>query len=222
MDSSFLEAYQRERPIVLIDDKSENVDYPTVGAANVDGALQATRYLLALGHRRIGFITGDRRLSAASERIDGYCQALRDAHVPVDPALIVEGDFLQSGGYRAALAMLALPDPPTAIFASNDEEAFGVMDAVRQSGLRVPEDISLVGFDDVPAAARVRPSLTTVHQPLTRMGKAAAEMLLNLLDGRPLTNKLVLLTAPLIVRESCSPPASRRAAWAEEAAQERR
>lgn len=91
MDSSFLEAYQRERPIVLIDDKSENVDYPTVGAANVDGALQATRYLLALGHRRIGFITGDRRLSAASERIDGYCQALRDAHVPVDPALIVRG-----------------------------------------------------------------------------------------------------------------------------------
>ena len=222
MDSSFLEAYQRERPVVLIDDKSENVVYPTVGAANVDGALQATRYLLALGHRRIGFITGNRKLSAAFERIDGYCQALRDAHVPVDPALIVDGDYFQSGGRRAAAPLLALPDPPTAIFASNDEEAFGVMDAVCQLGLRVPNDVSVVGFDDVPASALVRPPLTTVRQPLRLMGKTAAEMLLNLLDGRLLTNKLVLLPTPLIVRESCSPPASRRIAWAEEAGQDSR
>ncbi len=205
MDSSFLEAYRQEGPVVLIDDKPVDADYPTVGAANVDGALQATRYLLALGHRRIGFITGDRRSSAASERIDGYCQALRDARLPVDPALIVGGDYLQSSGRRAALALLALPDPPTAIFASNDEEAFGVMEAVRQLGLCVPEDVSLVGFDDVPAAALVRPPLTTVRQPLMRMGRAAAETMLNLLDGRPPANTLLLLPASLIVREFLQP-----------------
>jgi LacI family transcriptional regulator len=222
MDGNFLAAYQRERPIVLIDDKSVNVDYPTVGAANVDGALQATRYLLALGHHRIGFITGDRRLSASGERIDGYCQALRDAHVAIDPALIVEGDYIQRGGYQAAMELLALPEPPTAIFASNDEEALGAMDAVQELGLRIPEDISVVGFDDVPAAARARPPLTTVHQPLTRMGRAAVEMLLDLLDGRPLSNKLVLLPTPLVVRESCCPPASRSAAWAREAGIETR
>ncbi len=192
-------------PVVLIDHRGIDSDLPSVSATNTEGALEATRYLLSLGHRRIGFITGLLDYRAGADRLEGYRQALAQAGIPFDPDLVVEGDFQRRAGYEGTLALMRLPDPPTAIFASNDAEAFGALDALRDLGLRVPEDVSLVGFDDIPAAAETRPPLTTVRQPLMDMGSQATQLLFDLLNGRADVHQRIQLPTRLIVRESCSP-----------------
>ena len=144
---------QRNFPFVLIDHQGIGQDCPAVvGAANWQGGFTATEYLIKLGHRRIGFITGWMDLGCALDRLDGYRSALRTNHIPEEPELIYEGTFFQPDGFTGASTLLDLPNPPTAIFASNDVMAMGVMDAVRNRGLRVPEDVSVIGFDDIPQA----------------------------------------------------------------------
>jgi LacI family transcriptional regulator len=192
-------------PIVLIDHRGVDTDLPSVCATNVEGALEATRYLLSLGHRRIGFITGTLQYRAGSDRLAGYRLALAQAGISFDPALVFEGDFSRQKGYEGAMALMRLPDPPTAIFASNDVSAFGALDALRELGLRVPEDVSLVGFDDIPAAAEIRPPLTTVRQPLVDMGRSGAQLILALLNGQTEVPRRIELPTHLIVRSSCSP-----------------
>jgi LacI family transcriptional regulator len=145
-------------------------------------------------------------LGCAQDRLEGYRAALRTNHIPEAPELIYEGTFAQPDGYMGASAFLDLPDPPTAIFASNDVMAMGVMDAVRNRGLRVPDDISVLGFDDIPQAALVRPALTTVQQPLEKMGRVAAQMLLDRLQNPARTIERIELPTRLIVRESCQAP----------------
>jgi LacI family transcriptional regulator len=137
--------------------------------------------------------------------LEGYQAALRKHQLTVDPELIVEGDFFQPGGYAGARKLLALPQPPTAIFASNDVSAFGVMEAVREGGRRIPEDISILGFDDIPQAASVHPPLTTVRQPLEQMGRVATQMLLEYIHDpqRPAERKE--LATELVIRQSCQP-----------------
>ena len=157
-------------PFVLIDHQGTGQECPAVGATNWQGAYNATEYLVKLGHQRIGFITGWMDLGCAEDRLDGYRSALRTHHIPDFPELIFEGTFFQPDGFAGATALLRLPDPPTAIFASNDVMAMGAMDAVRSHGLRVPEDVSIIGFDDIPQAALVQPALTTVRQPLSKWG----------------------------------------------------
>lgn len=197
---------QRNFPFVLIDHQGNSEPCPAVGATNWQGAYNATEYLIKLGHTRIGFITGSMDLGAATDRLEGYKSALRVHHIPEDPALIYEGTFFQPDGYAGASALLDLSQPPTAIFASNDAMAMGVMDAVRSRGLHIPEDISILGFDDVPQAALVRPALTTVHQPLEQMGRVATQMLLDRLKNPQQEVNRIELPTELIVRGSTTSP----------------
>jgi LacI family transcriptional regulator len=196
----------RNFPFVLIDHQGTEQDCPAVGAMNWQGGYNATEYLIKLGHQRIGFITGWMDLGCALDRLDGYRSALRTYHIPEAPELIYEGSFFQPDGYAGASALLELPNPPTAIFASNDVMAMGVMDAVRNKGLRIPDDISVVGFDDIPQASSIRPALTTINQPLEKMGRVATQMLLELLRLPETRADRIELPTQLIVRDSCSSP----------------
>jgi LacI family transcriptional regulator len=193
-------------PFVLIDHQGIGRDCPAVGATNWQGAYHATEYLIKLGHTRIGFITGSMDLGCADERLEGYRSALRTYHLPNEPELIYEGTFFQPDGYAGASALLNLIHPPTALFASNDVMAMGAMDAVRNRGLRVPDDISIVGFDDIPQASVMRPGLTTVSQPLEKMGRVATQMLLDLFRNKEKTDNRIELPTELVIRESCQPP----------------
>jgi LacI family transcriptional regulator len=200
-----LQLQQRGMPVVLVDHRGLGTRVPAVAAANFQGGCDGTRYLLGLGHRRIGYIVGDPAVPASGERLAGYQHALAEAGLPVDEGLIYRGDFSSMSGYAAARALMALPDPPTAIFAANDLSALGVLDSLRDLGLRIPQDVSVVGFDDVRNAADAHPPLTTVRQPLAEMGATAVGMLLDILNGQTLPSDRVELPTHLIVRESCAP-----------------
>lgn len=196
---------QREVPHVIIDHRDPTGHNPTVSVTNWQGAYEATSYLLELGHRRIGFITGALDIDCSQERFYGYRTALEAAGLAVDVSLVREGDFQRQRGYEAASELLALPERPTAIFASNDLSAFGALEAIHDHGLQVPDDISLVGFDDIPPAAHVHPALTTVRQPLHHMGQVAMEMLLHSIEGRSAVEQAELPTE-LVIRRSCQAP----------------
>ena len=197
---------QQHFPYVLIDHQGIDNVTPSVAASNWQGAYDATSYLVGLGHRRIGFITGYMELGCAIDRLAGYRDALIDHHLDYDPELVYEGDFFQPDGFAGASKLLSLPRPPTAIFASNDVSAFGVMEAVRHYGLRIPEDISVVGFDNIPQASHVYPPLTTVQQPLEEMGRVATQILLKRIENPDLPGERIVLPTQLIIRESCQSP----------------
>ncbi|MCR4405533.1 MAG: LacI family transcriptional regulator [Anaerolineae bacterium] len=190
-------------PVVTIDPNNECPECLTIIATNHAGAIAAMEYLIGLGHRRIGFISGRPDLQSANHRLQGYLDALRQANIPQDPALIEIGDFSRETGRICARRLLSLPEPPTAIFAANDQSAFGAIEAAREMGLRVPDDLSVVGFDNIPEAAYYNPALTTVDQFIEQMGYVATEMLLGLVQGEPLENDLHLMPTQLVVRDSC-------------------
>jgi LacI family transcriptional regulator len=208
--ADYIEALTRRSfPFVLVDHQGTGRECPAVGATNWQGAYDATAYLLQLGHTRIGFITGSMDLGCAQDRLAGYRAALRDHHLQAPPELEYEGGFFQPDGYAGGSAFLDLPDPPTAIFASNDVMAMGVMDAVRNRGLRIPDDISVVGFDNIPQSAVVFPPLTTVEQPLEQMGRGATQMLLRILKDREEDVGRMELPTRLMVRSSSAAPKDR-------------
>lgn len=206
----YLEALNKRRfPHVLVDHEgiSHGQRVPSIVAENWRGAHDATRYLLQLGHRRIGFITGSLDMGVcAQDRLSAYKAALQEYGLPVLPELIREGNFLQPLGYSCAKELLNLEVPPTAIFASNDISAFGVMEAVRDQGLRIPRDISIIGFDDIPQSTHVHPPLTTVRQPLEEMGQRAARLLLNYINNPNAEVECIELPTELVIRESCQAP----------------
>ena len=200
-------------PAVVVDPANDPpTDLPSIGATNWAGGLAASEHLIALGHRRIAVITGPAYFHCSLARLDGFRSALDRAGMAADPALVRYGDFSVEGGLSQGAELLALPDPPTAIFAGNDQQALGVYEAARQRGLRVPEDLSVVGFDDLPIAGWASPPLTTIWQPLAEMGTAAAQMLGQLIEDRAPHPNRVELSTELIVRASTSPPLSSRAA----------
>ncbi len=209
--SSLQPAHQAELrrlnvPTVVIDPAGgPALDVPTIGATNWAGGRAATEHLAGLGHRRIGFIAGPPTLLCSRARLDGYRAALDAAGLPVADELIRPGDFYHESGFRGAGALLDLPDPPTAIFASSDQMALGVYEGLRQRRLRVPEDVSVVGFDDLPEARWSSPPLTTVRQPLAEMGTLAARTLLRLAAGEDTESPRVELATDLIVRDSTAP-----------------
>ena len=182
-------------------------DVPVIGATNFDGGIEATEHLLGLGHRRIGIVTGDRGLTCSQERLEGYKYALAQQNIPIDEDLIQFGNFQVEGGYAGAQRLLALPDPPTAIFAGSDQQAYGVYQAVKAAGMTVPEDISVVGFDDVPLCQWVSPQLTTIRQPLAEMAREATRILIEMAyRGIEPAEKKIELDTSLVVRESTATP----------------
>jgi LacI family transcriptional regulator len=194
-------------PLVVVDPVNPPPpDLPSVGATNWAGGLAATEHLLSLGHRRIGAIGGPSDYLCSRARTDGYRSALEQAGIRFDHALVRHGEFQHEGGFIGGGELLELASPPTAIFAGSDQQAFGVYEAARQRGLRIPQDLSVVGFDDLPVARWVSPPLTTVRQPLAEMGSAAAQMLGELIDGVPLRSSRVELSTELITRESTAAP----------------
>jgi DNA-binding LacI/PurR family transcriptional regulator len=195
--------HTRGIPFVVVDPAGEPLhDTPSIGATNWNGGLAATRHLLGLGHRRIGMLAGRPHSLAGSARLHGYRAALQEAGIPVDPALIKPSDFDFAEAVAAAAELLALPDPPTAIFAASDAQALGVLDAARRAGRRVPEDLSLVSFDDTAIASMAAPPLTVVRQPFEEMGRAAVRTLIDLAEGRAAATPRMELTTQLVVRES--------------------
>jgi LacI family transcriptional regulator len=192
-------------PVVIVDPAGvPPQEAPTIGATNWAGSLRATEYLLGLGHRRIGFIAGPPQLMCSRARLDGYRTALGAAGIAVDDELIHQGDFYHEAGFAGGARLLALPEPPTAIFAASDQMALGVYEAVRQRGLRVPDDVSVVGFDDLPEVRWCSPPLTTVRQPLAEMGLLAARTVLRLAHGERIESPRIELATALVVRDSAT------------------
>jgi DNA-binding LacI/PurR family transcriptional regulator len=196
-------------PLVVVDPTGEPLhDTPSVGATNWSGGLAATRHLLGLGHTRIGVIAGPQEILCSRARLDGYRAAMDTAGVEVDPALVRSGDFDVEEGVVHARDLLRLPNRPTAIIAGNDLQALGVYQAAREARLHIPEDLSVVGFDDLPVARWVGPPLTTVRQPLAEMAMAAARLVMRMAAGEQPSQSRIELSTELIIRESTAPPAS--------------
>lgn len=201
------ELRRRAIPFVVVDPAGElGPDDLSVTATNWSGARGAIEYLLSLGHRRIAALLGPADSPATRARLRGYRAALGEAGLPLDASLVRHGDWQAERAIAETSQLLALPEPPTAIFAGNDTQALGAYRALYERGLRVPEDVSVVGFDDLPYAALVTPALTTVRQPLLEMGRVATSMLLRLIAGDEVESLRVELATPLIMRESCAPP----------------
>lgn len=196
-------------PIVLLNNQHPSEFMHSVMIDNPSASLAAARYLVELGHRRIAYI-GDRfGVQSDSERFGGYKEALENAGLPFNPEYVVHGDGRSEGGYEAAAQLLSLKNRPTAVFCYNDMTALGALGAIRAQGLRVPEDISVVGFDDLFVAQVSNPSLTTIRQPMREMGRLAFSTLLKLLAGAEVQSSHKL-RGELIVRQSTAPPKESR------------
>jgi len=182
-------------------------DVPFVGATNWAGGRSATRHLIEQGHRRIAMIAGPERVLCCRARLDGYRSAIDAAGLPAQPGLIVHAGLNREDGEAAARELLGRPDRPTAVFACNDLQALGVYQAARKAGLRIPSDLSVVGFDDLPLAELVDPPLTTIHQPLVEMATTATELALALARGEKTRQIGLELATTLTVRQSTAPPA---------------
>jgi DNA-binding LacI/PurR family transcriptional regulator len=194
-------------PFVVVDPTGEPLhDTSSIGATNWNGGLAATRHLLGLGHRRIAVVGGPSRILCSRARMDGYRAAMDAAGVPIDPELISHGAFQVEEGVKRGRALLRRSDPPTAIIAGNDLQALGIYQAAREARLHIPEDLSVVGFDDLPVARWVGPPLTTVRQPLVEMAIAAAELVLAMARGEQTGQTRVELATELVIRESTAPP----------------
>ena len=197
-------------PVVLVDPVgSSDESLPTVPATNWAGGRDATEHLIGLGHRRIGFIAGPIDQVCHRDRLDGYRAALQRAGLVYDPGLVRQGDSLVGGGHTRGLELLDLPEPPTAIISGSDEQAYGVYQAARDRGLHIPDDLSVVGFDDVELCQWVSPQLTTVRQPLAEMAREATRMVVELSRDAARVSPRVELTTALIERESTAPPVHR-------------
>lgn len=204
IDDPLLPRLMREgTPLVLIGRHPYLEGLATVDAENRDGAREATLHLINLGHRRVATITGQLSMQSGIDRRDGYKQGLMAAGLPIDPALMAEGDYSQESGYRAMRQLLGLPKRPTAVFAASDVMALGAQRAIHEAGLTSPDDIALVGFDDVPAAAYANPPLTTMRQPSTELGVQAVRVILAQIEDPSKPPAAVRLPATLVVRSSC-------------------
>jgi LacI family xylobiose transport system transcriptional regulator len=208
----------RAIPFVIIDPAGDpSPEVPSVGSANWSGGLMATRHLIELGHRRIAAITGPDDMMCSHARIDGFRSAMNSAGLAIEADWIRFGDFHTSGGYEHGLALLTGDERPTAIFAGSDLQALGVLEAVRELGMRVPDDLSLVGYDDIPLAKWVSPRLTTIRQPLRRMAEEATRLVIRMSEAPLESVPRMDLATSLVVRESTAPLESVRAVLSWEA-----
>jgi LacI family transcriptional regulator len=190
-----------DAPIVSIDPLASNPNYPAVHATNYQGAIDAMEYLLGLGHKRIGYISGRAELESASRRLKGYTDALEKAGIPVEDDLIASGDYTTDTGVTGAKKLLSLDTPPSAIFASNDQMAMGVYQVAQEMGLRIPDDLSVIGFDNIPESKYM--NLTTVDQFISEMGYVATQMLIKLINGEYFEDQTYKMQTRLVIRSSC-------------------
>lgn len=206
-DAQFAWLEQHRIPFVLIDPVLEPPPgVVSVGAANWQGGVMATEHLLSLGHERIAVLTGRRRSMCGGARLAGYRSALASAGLPHRPEYIRHAGFDEAAARRQMRELLDLPQPPTAVFACSDGMALGAYEALAERGLRVPDDMSVVGFDDLPEARWAAPALTTVRQPVSEMAATALRLLVRMMDGERPESTRTELSTRLIVRESTAAP----------------
>jgi LacI family transcriptional regulator len=192
---------ESNRPFIMIGRHPTNEKISYVDVDNRLGAYQGVAYAIHTGHRRVALIGGPNNTISGQDRYLGYLDALREYRLPVIPELIAEGNYSDIGGYQAMRQLL--PFHPDAVFAASDAMAFAAMRAIQESDLCVPEDIAIVGFDDIPAAATSKPPLTTVRQPISRTGKIVAEMLIDMIEHPDHQPHRVVLPTELVIRSSC-------------------
>lgn len=198
---------QRNIPVVVIDPLNPpRQGFTSVGATNWAGGKEATEHLIGLGHERIAFLGGPNAAECSVARLHGYLAALMNHGISSRPEYILEGEFNARFGVTGTRQLLALDEPPTAIFAGSDGTALGVLEEAREHGLRVPDDLSLVGFDGTPLTEQTLPRLTSVAQPLQEMGRAALRAVLRLVKGEALDSAHMELATELVVRDSTAPP----------------
>jgi LacI family transcriptional regulator len=193
--------YSTDAPIVSIDPVISNPNYPSIHATNYQGAVDAMEYLLGLGHSRIGFISGRAELESSNRRLRGYRDTLEKAGIPVEEELIASGDYTTETAVKCAKQLLALERPPSAIFASNDQAAMGVFQVAQDLGMHIPEDLSVVGFDNIPESKYM--GLTTIDQFISEMGFVATQMLIRLINDQPLDEATYKMKTQLVIRSSC-------------------
>ncbi|MDR7331911.1 LacI family DNA-binding transcriptional regulator [Roseateles asaccharophilus] len=202
-----LDQFQRlSLPVVLVNYWRAPTPLPVVRADNYEGAYGITQHLLDLGHRRVAFMRGTSYSGQSAERERGYLAALAAAGVEPDPSLIVDGEFSQRSGFEQGQVLLDRADPPTAVFCANDLMAQGMLDAARVAGLSVPEQLSVVGFDDIPSAAQCHPALTTVRQDYEQLGENAVRLLLQHIEHGSQRGMRIELQSHLVIRDSTAPP----------------
>jgi LacI family transcriptional regulator len=199
-DPIVVSLHESRMPFVLIG-HHPSLDLNSVDLDNVQGARLATSHLLGAGRKRVATISGSQNTMAGRDRSYGYRLALKEKDIIFDPALVVDGNFTEQGGYLAMQKLL--PAHPDGVFAASDLTAAGAMRAILEAGLRVPEDIAIVGFDDLPVATQLEPSLTTIHQPIQRMGTLAVETLINIIHEPQSPPHRIVIEPELILRESC-------------------
>ena len=193
-------------PLVVLDPMSlPRVEVTSVGSTNFAGGLAATQHLLTLGHRRIGYVGGPAGSGCNQARLHGYRAALENAGITADPALVHNEHFTYDVGLRAGARLLELPDRPTAVVGGSDTIAMGIIEAARLRGLRVPEDLSVTGFDDTELARMASPPLTVIRQPLLEMGRVAVKTVLQMAAGAALDSHHVELATELVVRSTTAP-----------------
>lgn len=193
--------------VVAVDPHAGPSALPTVDSDNIGGAVIATEHLLSLGHRRIAFLGGRDDLDSARQRERGYRTAMQAHGLAVDTSLVRLGDYTSEAAREAVTDLFDNGERPTALFAANDLSAIGALEAIHDLGLRAPEDISIVGFDNIPESALTRPALTTIEQPIQKMGEQALSMLLDIIAGRDVPGHVRLPTR-LVERDSCGPVAA--------------
>ena len=202
--NQFLMLKRHAVPCVLLDRRIDGLKYDTITSNGREGAMKLTQHLLRLGYRRIAIIAGPSTISTAQERVEGYCQALKGSRVPIDPSLIIRDTYRENSGYESVKQLLKRDPRPDAIFAGNNFIAVGALHAIRELGLRIPEDVALAGFDDIPQGSLISPALTVVSQPAYEMGVAAAESLLSRLSGKYQGKpRDIVFDTSIIIRESC-------------------
>jgi LacI family xylobiose transport system transcriptional regulator len=214
---NLLEAQQRQLrsrniPFVLLDPVGQpNPDVPSIGSADWSGAYAATRHLIELGHRDIAIITGPEDMMIATARLSGFRAALESVRIPLRPEYLRRGEFHHTDGLTEGRALLSLPVPPTAIFASSDVQALGVYEAARALGVTIPSELSVVGFDDLKIARWAGPALTTIHVPIAEMAEQAAHLVLSIGHDRAPAFSRVEMATTLVMRESTDVPQWRTA-----------
>ena len=200
----FLSLIERGTGVVYLNNTPRQEPVLSVRCDDYEGGYRATRYLLDLGHTSIATIMGPQNEECAVDRLKGYRQALAEAGLPFDPALQAEGDWSATSGYKASQHLRAAAPPFSAIVSQNDQMAVGAIRALREAGRRVPDDVSIIGFDDIPLASYFDPPLTTFRQPMQESGRRAVQLLIRQIEDPDCPPEQVLLHARLIERASCA------------------